>query len=187
MVMYNRDGGVGVEGWLAVVEALAEVSMAASTTTIRQHSLGLLTNIVIDRGDVATEELMTVLGEVCVPVCEERITNISSLAMDSLIECQDDVQAELMLSVNLVFKGFLHHMQALLPEDGFVDLWISCLKVSERLLTRNEERPGEEVRACEELRNWVLLTLPCSSFARSCTCPPPGSSASSRSRTLPWS
>ena len=76
MVMYNKDGGVGVEGWKAVVEALAEVSMAASTTTIRQHSLNLLTSIVIDRADVGQEELMIVLGEVCVPVCEERITNI---------------------------------------------------------------------------------------------------------------
>ena len=76
MVMYNKDGGVGVEWWKAVVEALAEVSMAASTTTIRQHSLYLLTNVVIDRADVGQAELMIVLGEVCIPVCEERITNI---------------------------------------------------------------------------------------------------------------
>lgn len=65
--------------------------------------------------------------------------------MDSLIECQEDVQTELMLSVNLVFKGFLHHLQVLLGGEGFLNLWISCLKVSEKLLTPNEERPGEDL------------------------------------------
>ena len=64
---------------------------------------------------------------------------------DSLIECQDDVQAELMMSVSLVFKGLLHHLQALLQEEGFAELLEGAFKVAEILLVEEEEREGEEI------------------------------------------
>ncbi|GMI15145.1 hypothetical protein TrVE_jg7153 [Triparma verrucosa] len=147
MLLHSKCGGEGEGGgWREVLEALAEFAMGASTTFIRQHALQLLTRWVIEGGEgVGKGGVMSVIGEIAVPVGHERITSILGLEFDSLIECQDDVQAELMMSVSLVFKGLLHHLQVLLQEEGFAELLEGAFKVAEILLVEEEEREGEEI------------------------------------------
>ncbi|GMI16873.1 hypothetical protein TrLO_g1702 [Triparma laevis f. longispina] len=145
MLLYSKvtdtDGG----NWREILEALAEFAMGASTTFIRQHALGLLMRWVIEGGEGAEKgELLAVIGEIAVPVGHERITSILGLEYDSLIECQDDVQAELMMSVSLVYKGLLQHLEGVLGVEGFVGVLEGALRVAEILVLGEGGERGRE-------------------------------------------
>ena len=88
MLLHSKCGGEGEGGgWREVLEALAEFAMGASTTFIRQHALQLLTRWVIEGGEgVGKGGVMSVIGEIAVPVGHERITSILGLGKGATSE-----------------------------------------------------------------------------------------------------
>lgn len=144
---------------------------------MRQHSISLLTDAVIDHQgeNIPTEQLCRIMSRLCVPVSGQRI---SYLMQDEVVTGfqSEETMIEISLCISLLFNPFIHHLKKLFTEKKeFIAIWLSILAVSSQLLgneTSGHVRTSFEINkqsnnnsittrnlTAEKLRNAVMVLI----------------------------
>lgn len=177
--------------WRTILDSISNVASGACVTKVRQHALGMLVDMILDRHGQAIPQaqLVNIIQHNAVDTAKERIADIMALDITpDLLAYRDDVSSELQACVNAVFRPVLQHLPSLMKERGFPDLWSNCLDATLQLLVdeggegggggQGGQGGGEEAAetraafhessrdyAYEHLRNALLVLHAAGSFA----------------------
>ena len=155
--------------WLSILDGMAEAGESSSFASVRQHSLSMLTDAMIDKHGqaISSTHLCTLINDMCIPLAEKRITALLKSQLFVGSSNTEEIMIELEACISLIYKPFLHHLKVFLKEndDKWITVWKSLLKAMSLLLrgavkTSATSMPSSNDNPEDSLENSSVLMTP---------------------------
>jgi len=160
--------------WNPVVEGMTKAS-ESRYPSIRQHSIAMLTDALVDRHgqNIPVADLCLILNGISIPMARQRIIELMK-KQNTLNFEQEEILIELELCISVIFKPFIHHLGRLISHPKrLMTIWMSIIDIMSNLLGKEADEYGNvenksiqahilsvtKELASEHLRNAIMVLI----------------------------